>query len=130
MKSYILQGESDIQLMRDLANHLPHKSTVVDFEETMLLPSVRATTRLWQQNSKIVGFAFVDDDNNLRFEIETGARSAQLENEIIEWGVTCIKKCNAETGGDSTLDASFGADNTWQIALLARFGFVYGVNHV
>ncbi len=45
MNSYLLQGESDIQSMRDLIQRLPHESTVVDFEETMLLATVRATTR-------------------------------------------------------------------------------------
>ena len=124
MKSYNLQSESDIQLIRDLIQHLPYKTTIVDFEETMLLASVRATTRIWQHNGEIVGFAFVDDYNNLRFEIGTEGGIAHIENEIIEWGITCIKKRNAETGGDYTLDASFGANNTWQIAMLEKFGFV------
>ena len=55
MKSYILQDESDIQLMRDLIERLPLKSDIVDFEETMLLASVRSTTRLWQHEGKIIG---------------------------------------------------------------------------
>ncbi len=124
MESYVLQDESDIQLMRDLIQRLPHQSTIVDFEETMLLASVRATTRLWEQNGKSVGFAFVDDYNNLRFEIETESDIAQLAEEIVEWGIACIKKRNATTGKDQTLDASFGANNSWQIAMLEKFGFV------
>ena len=124
MKSYVLQDESDIQWMRDLIAGLPHASTIVDLEENMLLPSVRAATKLWLRGGKIAGFAFVDDFNNLQFEIEPEHRSARLENEIIEWGVTCVKKRNAQTGEEHTLDASFGSDNTWQIALLERSGFV------
>jgi mycothiol synthase len=124
MKSYLLREESDIQLMRDLIKHLPHESTVVDFEETMLIASVRATIRLWQDNGNVVGFAYVDDYHNLRFEIEAESRSAQLEDEIMAWGTTCVKRRNAETGADHTLDAAFSADNTWQIAMLERGGFV------
>jgi ribosomal protein S18 acetylase RimI-like enzyme len=90
----------------------------------MLLSSVKATTRLWQQNGKTIGFAFVDDYNNLRFEINMEFSSVQLENEIIEWGITSIKKRNADASENNTLDASFGIDNTWQISMLERFGFV------
>ena len=100
MKSYLLREESDIQLMRELIEHLPHESTIVDFEEDMLLASVRARTRLWQDNGYVVGFAFVDEYNNLRFEVEAQSRSAQLEDEIMAWGIICVKKRNAQTGAD------------------------------
>lgn len=124
MESHILQDESDILLIRELITRLPNKSTIVDFEETLLLASVRATTRYWKDKGKIVGFAFVDNYNNLRFEIEPEYHSFQIENEIIEWGVTCMKIRNAEIGEDNALDASFGRENTWQIAMLERLGFV------
>lgn len=124
MKSYLLQNESDIQLMRDLLKHLPYKPTVVDFSETIQLASVRATTRLWQaDNGTLAGFAYLDDFNNLRFEIAAASRSEQLETAIIEWGVTCIKKRNADTGNTATLDACFSVENAWQISLLDKFGF-------
>ena len=125
MKSYLFGDESDIQLMRDLIKHLPaNELTAVDFEEAILLASVQATTRLWQVNGKTIGFAFVDDYNNLRFEIQAESRSAQVENEIIAWGIACIKARNAKTGKDNTLDAVLRAENIWQIAMLERTGFV------
>ncbi|MFZ0548467.1 MAG: GNAT family N-acetyltransferase [Candidatus Promineifilaceae bacterium] len=124
LESFVLRGESDIQLMRDLIEHLPGDSTVVDFEESMLLSSVRATTRLWQDNEKIVGFAFVDDYNNLRFEIEAESRTIQLEDEIMKWGTSCVKKRNIESASNHTLDAAFSTDKVWQIAMLERGGFV------
>jgi ribosomal protein S18 acetylase RimI-like enzyme len=124
MKSYSLREESDIQLMRDLIARLPHKSTIVDFEETMLLASVRGATRLWQDNGRMIGFAYVDDYNNLRFEIDTQFRSVQLEDEIMAWGVSCVKNRNAQAGTTYTLDAAFSTHNTWQIAMLKRGGFV------
>lgn len=123
MKSCLLQDNSDIQSMRDLIAHLPQKSTAIDFEETIQLDSVRARTRLWENDGKLIGFAYVDDFNNLRFEVEPQSRSAQLENEIIAWGLDCMKKRNAETSQNDTLDASFLVENTWQIALLQRSGF-------
>jgi len=124
MKSYLFRGESDIQLIRELIKHLSYQSTIVDFEETLLLASVRATTRLWQHNNKLIGFAFVDDYNNLRFEIKTEYSSDQLQTEIVEWGIACVRKRNAETGRDDTLDSSFKVENTWQIEMLEKFGFV------
>ena len=124
MKRYLLRGEVDIQLILDFIHQLARKSTIVDLEESLQLASVRATTRLWLSKKKLVGFAFVDDFNNLRFEIDTQYRSAQLEREIIAWGVSCLKKRNVDTGTDNSLDASFSGDNTWQIALLEQYGFV------
>lgn len=123
MKSYLLHDETDIQQMRALINQLP-QPTVVDFEETMLLPTVRANTRLWQVNGQLAGFAFVDDYNNLRFEIAPEFHSKQLEDELIAWGVTCVQNRNAETGAHDTLDAAFSSDNIWQIVLLERTGFI------
>lgn len=123
MKSYLLQGEPDIQLMRDLIERLSGESTIVDFEENMLLEPVRATVRLWQDNGRLLGFAYVDDYNNLHFEIEAMARSAPLEDEIIEWGITCVQTRNAQASKSHTLDAAFSAHNTWQIAMLEREGF-------
>jgi mycothiol synthase len=116
--------ELDTQAMRNLIRSLPGETSVIDFEETILLQSVRSATRLWWTGSKLVGFAWVDDYNNLRFEIDAEHRSEQLEQEIIEWGAACVKKRSAITGQDDTLDASFSPEHTWQIALLERSGFV------
>ncbi|PKN93218.1 MAG: hypothetical protein CVU44_10005 [Chloroflexi bacterium HGW-Chloroflexi-6] len=124
MKSCLFQDESDIQSMRDLIARLPQKSTAIDFEETIQLDSIRARTRLWKNDRQLIGFAYVDDFNNLRFEVEPQFRSAQLEDEIIAWGLGCMKKRNAETGQNDTLDASFLIENAWQVTLLQRSGFV------
>lgn len=123
MESYEYQNESDIQSIRELIARLPNKSTIVDFEETISLSSVIATTRLWKSNGNLIGFAFVDIYNNLRFEVDPKHHSIQIENEIVEWGVTCIKERNTETGLDNTLDAGLGKENTWQIVMLERLGF-------
>jgi ribosomal protein S18 acetylase RimI-like enzyme len=124
MKSYVFQKESDIQSIRELITRLPNKSTIVDFEEMMIINSVRNTTRIWKCDNKVIGFAFVDKYNNLRFEIDPEFHSIQIENEIVGWGIICIKARNAETGENNALDASFSKENTWQIAMLVRLGFV------
>jgi len=125
MRSHVLQDEIDLQSMRALITSLANQSTSVDFEETMRIASVRTTTRLWKYGSKVVGFAFVDHYNNLRYEVDPKYHSTQIENEIVEWGITCMKARNAETGKENTLDASFYKENTWQIAMLDRWGFVH-----
>ncbi len=61
MRSFLFQDESDIQSMRDLIARLPQKSTAIDFEETIQLDSVRASTRLWENGGQLIAFAYVDE---------------------------------------------------------------------
>ena len=121
---HLLRDEADVQLMRDLIERLPHETTVVGFEENMLLETVRATTRLWQQDGHAVGFAYVNDYNAIRFEIDAAHRSPDLENDVIAWGIRCMQNRNMATGQNKQLKATFKATHTWQIALLERHGFV------
>lgn len=123
MRSYLLQSETDIQRMRELIEELPEGSTIVDFEETVWLSSVRSRIKLWKENERLIGFAFVDDYNNLQFEILPQYRTEQIENEIIEWGIECVRRRNEETGQRSTLDASYRPEDKWQIEILLRHGF-------
>ena len=124
MNSHILRGNTDVQLIRDFVARLPHGLTVADLDESLQLAPIKATTRLWQHNEDVVGFAFVDDYNNLRFEIDPAHRSGQLAEEIVAWGVACMSKRNRETGQDSTLDTSCWTEDAWQIAMLQQAGFV------
>lgn len=96
----------------------------------MSLASVRATTRLWLDDGRLAAFAFINDFNSLRFEIDAGrypgdsqGRSTQLENEIVDWGLSCIRKRNAESGQQNTLEACFSQSHGRQIAMLERNGF-------
>jgi mycothiol synthase len=125
MKSSLLHDDNDIQSMRELRKRLAAKSTIVDFEEQILLSSIRATTRIWEQDNKIVGFAFLDDYNNLWFETETEfALLDELETEIVEWGTTCIKRHNAETGIANSLDCTCNADDNHHLSVLKNHGFI------
>jgi len=124
MESSILLDDADIQAMRELRGRLASKSTIVDFDEQILLPSIRATTRIWKQDNKIVGFAFVDEYNNLWFDTEIEfTLLEELENEIIEWGVVCRKRRITEIGTDNILDCPCNADNNYRISVLEKHGF-------
>jgi mycothiol synthase len=125
MKSSMLYDANDIQALRELRERLASSSTIVDFDEQILLSSIRATTRIWEQDSKIVGFAFVDEYNNLWFEAETEFDLLdELETEMVRWGVTCIKRRNAEAGRENTLDCTCNADDSHRISVLKKHGFV------
>lgn len=125
MKSSILIDDNDIQAMRELRERLASRSTIVDFDEQILLSSIRATTRIWEQDRKIVGFAFVDEFNNLWYEAETEYDvSDELETEIVKWGVTCIKSRNPEASRENTLDCTCNADDNHRISVLRKHGFI------
>jgi len=56
------------------------------------LPANRATTRLWlNEETRLVGFAYVDAFHTLRFDIDWQHREDSLENEIMMWGISCLK---------------------------------------
>jgi mycothiol synthase len=124
MESRLLNERLDIEHMRALLLQLPGGATVVDFEENILLDSVKSRTRLWEQKGTLAAFTFVDDFNNLWFEISPSHRTPLLEDEIVAWGVECVRKSNRESGQTCTLDASFGSGDAWQITMLLRNGFV------
>jgi len=124
MESSILFDDNDIQAMRELRGRLSSKSTIVDFDEQILLSSIRETTRIWKQDNKIIGFAFVDEYNNLWFDTETEFPMLdELETEIIEWGVFCRKRRITEVGTENTLDCSCNANNNHRINILEKHGF-------
>ena len=123
MHNKLLKDEADVQQMRELIQNLASDSTVFDFEEAIFLASVRSRTRLWTENESLAAFAYVDDYNNLQFEIASEHRSPQLMQQIVDWGVECVKKQNQASGQSNTLDAAFKAENRWQIEMLKSQGF-------
>ena len=120
--SSLLQNEADLNRIRAFLAHLPHKPRLVDFEEKIQLPAVRATVRVWEQNNEIVGMAYVDPFNNLWFETDLNF-AHELEQLVFDWGVDCIRKRNAETGEQTTLDFSCDANDPERLAFTERFGF-------
>jgi len=123
MKTKLLKNEFDVQQMRELISNLVSESTVLDFEEAMLLVSVRNRTRLWLDNNSLAAFAFVDDYNNLQFEIASENRTPELFQQIVDWGVECVKKQNEASGEINSLDACLKPENHWQIEMLKLHSF-------
>jgi ribosomal protein S18 acetylase RimI-like enzyme len=124
-------GAKDLQSMINLlaavrpADRITDYPSVVDLREILALSNVQDNTRLWfHAKGQIVGFAFVDHYNNLRFEINQQAAHPDTESEIVSWGVECIRRAMQERGESLTLDASCRDDDTERIALLERHGFV------
>ena len=124
MDSSALLDDNDIKAIREFRERLVPKSTIVDFDEQISLTSIRETNRIWKQDNKIVGFAFIDEYNNLWFDTETEfSLLEKLENEIIEWGVLCRKNRFTETGTNNTLDCPCEVDNHHRISILEKHGF-------
>ncbi len=120
----MLRDEADVRQMRELAARLPGGSSVADFEELMLQAAVRARTRLWRRGEQVVAFALVDDYNNLQFDLDLKVATPELEAQIVEWGLACMRERNAASGEQGTLDASCRAERVERVALLERHGFV------
>jgi len=99
--------------------------SVVDLREALALTNVQDNTRLWfDAKDQIVGFAFVDPYNNLRFEFDQQAAHPDIESEMVTWGVECIRRAMKESGEPLTLDASCRDDDMERIALLEQHSFV------
>jgi len=124
LDSYLLSNENDIQAMRALISRLPSLSTIPDFEENIQLDSIKSTTRLWLNDQKLIGFAYVDDYYNLWYELDPSLTSEnEIGNEIINWGVNCIKERNHRLHEAGTLDFSCEAALTDRVNLVLRCGF-------
>ena len=125
MQSSLLCDKKDIQALREFIHRLGANATIVDFEENILLSTIRSTMRLWREDDHIIGVAFLDDYNNLRFEnAPAHPNPEKLEDEMIAWGAACMRGRNAAVGAQNTLDCCCAATNTRRIAALEKHGFV------
>ncbi|MBK8986501.1 MAG: GNAT family N-acetyltransferase [Chloroflexi bacterium] len=124
-------GPDDLQAMLQLlfavrpAARLADYPGPVDLRELLALPAVQVNTRLWlDSNGRLVAFAFVDQYDNLRFEMDPQTSYPDLGREIVGWGVACLRRAMSAGDETRTLDASCREDDAGQIALLERHGFV------
>ena len=125
MESSIDNFNPKIAEMVDLIKRIHPNPALVDFYEEMSIQSVRSTLRLWKSEDQLEGFAYVDDYNNLRFETDPSCLFLEeMEREIVEWGVLCMKKRNAETGTENSLDYSCSADESHLVYLMDKYGFI------
>ena len=118
-------SSGDLPYVRELIARALDSANIVDLDEQLLLSRVQATARVWKQGARIVGFAFVDDYNNLWFELDTHCEMLpRLESEIVKWGLVCARASTGIPGLPSSLDCSSSAHDTHRIDMLQRHGFV------
>lgn len=118
-------SSGDLPRVRELIARAVDSANIVDLDEQLLLTRIQATARVWKQGPRIVGFAFVDDYNNLWFESDPGCRlRGQIESAIVEWGLTCARTPTGIPGLPSTLDCSSSVRDAHRIDMLQRHGFV------
>lgn len=118
MHIHSLRNEADLEAMRGLIRRLA-RTTLVDFEEVMRMPSVRETVRIWREGDAAAGFAYVDLYNNLWFEVDPAYGTGAIEDEMMRWGLQCVAP-----RGPEPLDSLCDASHLQRITALEKFGFV------
>lgn len=121
------KDEKDFQAIIDLLlktrpiEHLTDYPVKVNIEENLASAATRANTRLWFNGDQLIAWAYVDEFNNLRWELDTRYEE-QVGAEIVEWGESCIRRTliNTDSG---TLDASCREDYPERISFLKKHGF-------
>lgn len=127
ISSRLYEDEKDFPSIIDLLTavrppeHLNDYPVKVDLEENLASQTIRANTRLWFDDGQLIGWAFVDEFNNLRWELDP-RYAGLLGSQIVEWGETCMREALDE-GESTTLDASCREDYMERIAFLKRYGF-------
>ncbi|MBI5951402.1 MAG: GNAT family N-acetyltransferase [Chloroflexi bacterium] len=127
ISSRLYEGEKDFQTMLDLmarvrpSAHARDYPSKVDIEENLAVEEIRASTKLWFDDGHPIGWAYVDDGNNLRWELEKSYTDT-VGAEMVAWGEDCIQKTLA-AGESSTLDASCREDYKERLDFLSKHGF-------
>jgi hypothetical protein len=123
----IYRDKADLPIMLDLiANLRPaayrnNYPVRADIEEILASAAIRANTRLWFDNDRPVGWAYVDDFNNLWWELESPYEE-RVGTEIVEWGESCIR-AKLTNGKAGALDASCRDNDSERISFLRKHGF-------
>ncbi len=121
------EGEKDFHSMVDLIvrarppeyrNDYPVR---VDLEENLASATVCAKTRLWFDDLRPIGWALVDDYNNLLWELEQQYESV-LGSQLVDWAEACLRRGLA-AGESAALDTNCREDYTARIVFLERHGF-------
>lgn len=124
-------GEEDLQSITALlaavrdAKVISRYPGAADLEEMLSLQAVKENTRLWwDADGDLAAFAIVDHYQNLWYESRRGEATNQIEGEIIDWGVCCIRKFMAPSGEEASLDAGCRDEDAARIELLEAHGFI------
>jgi len=125
--SRIYADEKDFQIILDLiarvrpSKYINDYPVKMDIEENLASEATRTNTRLWFDDDQPVAWAFVDELNNLRWEVDS-QHEQLIGTEIVEWGESCIRKKLAD-GEASTLDTNCREDYAARMSFLHRHGF-------
>jgi mycothiol synthase len=125
--SRLYQDANDLQIILDLItrirplNYLNDYPAKADLEENLASATTRVNTRLWFADDQPIGWASVDEFNNLLWDLDR-RHVKMLGLELVEWGESCIRKKLAN-GGIATLDAKCREDDDSRISFLNRHGF-------
>ena len=124
----LYEGEKDFQIILDLLVRLrpvPHINDYpvkVDLEERFASAMICENTRLWFDDGQPIAWAFVDEFNNLLWELNDQYEET-LGVEIIAWGEACVRKTLTKNESKN-LDASCREDFASRISFLRRHGFL------
>lgn len=127
ISSRIYESEKDFQIIVDVltkfrpAMHSSDFPQKTDIEEKLALEEIRANTHLWFDDDQPIGWAYVDDFNNLHWELDNKYEGL-IGAELVEWGESCIRKTLAN-GETATLDTNCREDYTARISFLQRHNF-------
>ena len=63
----------------------------MDIEENLAVEEICANVKLWFDDGRPIGWAYVDDFSNLRWELEKSYTEA-VGAEMVAWGMDSIRK--------------------------------------
>lgn len=131
MISRLYRAPADLEVMIQLLLSVRSPKSVSDYPgtadlcELLSLPEIRKTARLWETtDGNLAGFALVDTVNNLLFELDPRLVTAEIEDQVVEWGLGCVSPGFQGNRGRLSLDATCSSENTPRKAFLERHGFV------
>ncbi len=130
MNSRLYAGEADLTCLIAFlrTSRLPERvgdyPSATDLREMLCRSNLQANTRLWfDRQDRLIAFALVDDYGNLSFDYDPRANSAELEEAILHWGLTCLQRGPQADADDATLDAVCREDDVERYAWLIRHDF-------
>lgn len=124
MDSFLFDPSRDLEKIRAWQKDLPGPSSLTDFDEVIQLDAVQKRTRLWQQAGELVALAYVDNFNNLFFDITPQKTNHELEDSIVNWGIACQKTLNQQRLCHDSLDACVRADASLHLRVMQEHGFI------
>ncbi len=123
-------GEDDLAAMQRLLHDAPDPfvsyPSVADLA-VMLKDNpeqMAANTMLWEDDSRLVGYALVDRFHNLFYHFAPGVLNETIEREMITWAERRLIAMVDGAMAGLTLDAAARDDDTARVAFLARNGFI------